>query len=458
MARRRRFIDLFAGCGGLSLGLEEAGFDPIALTEIAPEAASTYLHNRPHLKHLESRWFKDTWDLVAEKGKATKSLLREEGLKKGDLDLVVGGPPCQGYSRLGHRRTHGHDRSENPGNFLYEAMAGVIDHARPKAFIFENVQGLLTARWSRGHAAGQSGEVFEDVLATFRGISKLRSTRPAYELRWRLVRAYQYGIPQNRPRVLLVGIRHDVLADAGIELASGDPDTLYGPSLAQAFKGVEGDGFHPDPTGEDIPTVEDAIGDLIDKAYPTLRQEYEAHRDRTKLHSSGYGRKAKGPFQEAMRKGPSKAIKQQLELKPDEVMNHEYSYHSDRVRERFLKIQKVGRAEGDLKTKKFSQRALPLAWPGDKPNITVTSMPDDYVHHAQPRSLTVREWARLQTFPDWYEFKGKRTTGGIRRAGNPAAGITEREVPQYTQIGNAIPPRLGLALGEHFQSVLADRS
>ena len=74
MDRRRRFIDLFAGCGGLSLGLEEAGFDPIALTEIAPEAAETYLHNRPHLQHLEDRWFRDTWDLVVDGGWTGKGM------------------------------------------------------------------------------------------------------------------------------------------------------------------------------------------------------------------------------------------------------------------------------------------------------------------------------------------------------------------------------------------------
>ncbi len=74
-------------------------------------------------------------------------------------------------------------------------------------------------------------------------------------------------------------------------------------------------------------------------------------------------------------------------------------------------------------------------WNNGNPNITVTSMPDDYVHWAQPRSLTVREWARMQTFPDWYQFTGKRTTGGIRRAGNPRKSLHFREVPKYTQIG-----------------------
>jgi DNA (cytosine-5)-methyltransferase 1 len=81
-------------------------------------------------------------------------------------------------------------------------------------------------------------------------------------------------------------------------------------------------------------------------------------------------------------------------------------------------------------------------------------LPDDFVHFSQARTLTVREWARLQTFPDWYEFAGKRTTGGIRRAGNPRENIFDREVPKYTQIGNAVPPRLGREVGMHILSIL----
>ena len=107
-----------------------------------------------------------------------------------------------------------------------------------------------------------------------------------------------------------------------------------------------------------------------------------------------------------------------------------------------------------MKTKKFSQRLLPSKWGPKGPVITATSMPDDYIHFSQPRTLTVREWARLQTFPDWYQFSGIRTTGGIRRAGNPREGIFEREVPKYTQIGNAVPVSLATALGKHFKKIL----
>jgi DNA (cytosine-5)-methyltransferase 1 len=113
-----------------------------------------------------------------------------------------------------------------------------------------------------------------------------------------------------------------------------------------------------------------------------------------------------------------------------------------------------GKIPESMKTKKFSQKLLPSIWTSKGPTVTATSMPDDYVHFTQPRTLTVREWARLQTFPDWYQFAGKRTTGGIRRAGNPREGIFEREVPKYTQIGNAVPVKLAEALGFHFKKIL----
>ena len=107
----------------------------------------------------------------------------------------------------------------------------------------------------------------------------------------------------------------------------------------------------------------------------------------------------------------------------------------------------------EYKTRKFSLRLLPREWE-NAPNITIASNDADYIHYEQPRTLTVREWARLQGFPDWYTFCGKRTTGGIKRAGNPQAGIYTREAPKYTQIGNAIPVLLAKAIGHHIRTIL----
>ena len=117
-------------------------------------------------------------------------------------------------------------------------------------------------------------------------------------------------------------------------------------------------------------------------------------------------------------------------------------------------IDNNGNIPEEMRTKKFSQRLIPKRWDESGPNITATSLPDDYVHYAQPRILTVREWARLQMFPDWYKFAGKRTTGGIRRAGNPRQNIFDREVPKYTQIGNAVPPKLAYEIGKFFKNLI----
>ena len=117
-------------------------------------------------------------------------------------------------------------------------------------------------------------------------------------------------------------------------------------------------------------------------------------------------------------------------------------------------IKNNGNIPEKFRTKKFAQRLLPKRWGNKGPTITATSLPDDFVHFSQARSLTVREWARLQTFPDWYQFSGKRTTGGIRRAGNPLEKNYEREVPKYTQIGNAVPVKLAYEIGKHFKKIL----
>ena len=117
-------------------------------------------------------------------------------------------------------------------------------------------------------------------------------------------------------------------------------------------------------------------------------------------------------------------------------------------------IDNNGEIPEEMKTKKFAQRVIPEKWNNKGPNITATSLPDDFVHYEQPRSLTVREWARLQMFPDWYKFSGKRTTGGRRRAGDPSKNDWKRETPKYTQIGNAVPVKLAEEIGKHLNKIL----
>jgi DNA (cytosine-5)-methyltransferase 1 len=188
-------IDLFAGCGGLSLGLENAGFTPLLFSEINKSARESYLANR---SQLEVKSEPDVYGLTDSKLKAHLGEWATAGIR--EVDLVCGGPPCQGYSGIGHRRTFKLEKEEIPSNNLYKEMARIVKAVRPKLFLFENVKGLLQGRWQ---ADGEKGEIFRDVVAEF---GRLQD----YHIKWELVLAKDYGVPQNRPRVLMVGIRRQM--------------------------------------------------------------------------------------------------------------------------------------------------------------------------------------------------------------------------------------------------------
>lgn len=411
-------IDLFAGCGGLSLGLEMEGFHPVFVSELNKDALRSYLANRSTLaSHLLDRGLhcRDIRELTCSKKAISKlraDLKSVFNLKvsDGDLDVLVGGPPCQGFSGIGHRRSYAVSRSRVPANYLYEEMARMVNFFSPKIFLFENVRGLLSARWTK---RGIKGEIFDHVLQTFHSLKNYRVSHG-------LVFAKDYGVPQNRPRVLLVGVRKDV------DLSPWSSDLNEHNIFLPTEKSI-------------APDLLDVLGDLVDEKYENGG------------HTQKYPVAPKNAIQRFFRTTPDgKMLK-----KGGPLTEHEYTFHSAAVRKKFIHmIEGNGQIPFSMRSRKFAQRLLPARWGDGGPTITVTSMPDDYVHFSQPRILTVREWARLQGFPDWYQFCGPRTTGGLRRAGNPRAGMFERELPKYTQIGNAVPIAMARAIGKHFKSLL----
>ena len=417
-----KVVDLFAGCGGLSLGLEQAGFTPVFVNELNDDARATYVQNRVDLHPwLGQAGFSssDVKGMVLDKNylpAMERRLLDAFGIHHGELDLLVGGPPCQGFSGIGHRRSYSVDKEQLPSNHLFQDMAAIIHRLRPRAFLFENVRGLLHSKWN---SSGEKGEIFREVLRTYQRI-------PGYSVAYSLVFAKDYGVPQNRPRVLLVGIRDDV----GKEIArEGKPEDAISR------------GYLPQPGKSQAPDLIDLLGDLVDPQY----------------ENGGETTRYPGPARTAVQKqlrtphGGGKPSR-----KGDPVTEHQYSKHNEHILAKFRAMHANGGTVPEaFQTKKFAQRLLPARWGNEGPTITATSLADDYVHFSQPRVLTVREWARLQMFPDWYQFAGKRTTGGIRRAGNPREGIFDREVPKYTQIGNAVPVGLAQAVGEHLKQVLS---
>ena len=407
----RTLIDLFAGCGGLSLGLENVGFTPIYVNELHPDALETYLVNRSHLPVAKSGNQSSDINKVTHSKVGLTSLAKRLADEFGDIDLVAGGPPCQGFSGIGHRRSFDVTKEEMPNNHLYREMAKFISHTAPKVFIFENVRGLLNSRWTPD---GEKGEIWADVLKTFKKIKVKKGNKELhYEVYWELVFAKDFGVPQNRPRVIMMGVRSDV--------------NRFTPAEMQRL--FEEQKFQIDP-----PDPIDLLGDLIDPKWSPGGA------------SLVYPQTAKSEMQKFLRTDPKSGL---IAKKGDPVLEQDYANHSELVMKKFgYMIDHDGEIPKSMQTKKFAQRLIPERW-GDKgPFITATSLPDDYVHFSQPRVLTVREWARLQTFPDWYQFHGKRTTGGRRRAGDPSMGLWARDLPKYTQIGNAVPVNLASEIGK----------
>lgn len=442
---RLSMVDLFAGCGGLSLGMENAGFTPVFVNELNPDAMATYLANRHH--EVGGKPFAEQHDLhcndandlqgerlekmvadLSQLGLTFPSLAEsKEAASNSDLDLLAGGPPCQGYSGIGHRRSYAVDKKDLPSNQLYGRMSKIIRRLRPRIFLFENVRGILTSRWTRD---GED-KIWPDVWGEFRSI-------PGYHVRYSLVKAADYGVPQNRPRVLLVGIRDDIVrASSIVDPAVHEEDAVNC-------------GFLPKGDPSEAPGIEELLGDLVDPAIGRAlkKQAFSSG----KFETTAYPREPQTSIQRKLRAAPPKH-----EAWSGKLTDQEYSKHAKRIVDKFeYMIANRGEIPEQWRTKKFAQKVLPRDWGNGRPTITATSMPDDYVHYSQPRILTVREWARLQLFPDWYKFTGKRTTGGIRRAGNPQEGIFDREVPKYTQIGNAVPVGLSERVGAHFKRILAD--
>lgn len=399
-SKRILFVDAFAGCGGLSLGLMQAGCKGLLAIEKDSFAFDTLKAN---LIGREAK-FHFVWPkwlpkkpvsidaLLARHAKQLKSLA-------GSIDLLVGGPPCQGFSSAGKRK---HD---DPRNKLFKSYLRLVDVLKPRAVLIENVRGFTID--------------FDSGTRVHNYAHKLRqSLSEKYDVYEELLNVSEFGVPQGRTRYFLIALEPG--------LCEGNPfDHLRGrlPSFLRSL-GLQ----VPISSWTAIsdleigrkgrqPSIDTPGFDEIDYAAPLTRYQ--------KLMCDG----AKRPSD--------------LRL----------ARHTEEIKRRFGQIIQLSHAEGrlntsiseDLRTRfGLKKRALRVLDP-DRPSPTVTSMPDDLLHYSEPRILTVRENARLQSFPDWFKFKGKYTTGGHLR---------RREVPRFTQVANAVPPLVAKAMGELLLEIL----
>jgi DNA (cytosine-5)-methyltransferase 1 len=530
------YIELFAGCGGLSLGLKAAGFNLILANELSPLAAETFSYN----------FFNENLDDLAEKGKCPKNTLwlksnyssnqliqrlkenPKEAIKgrisdfyndvnlenklivgdirilikqhafrnlSGKIDLLAGGPPCQSFSIAGRREKK---NKRNQLSWFFAEAAGIL---KPRIILLENVSGILRPFYSNN----RKWYAWFEVAKIF--------AMKGYVPICLHVNAKYFSVPQNRPRFIMVGFRKDVL-DVFIQKSHidavfleilnnsqrfynevnefkmrlqriGEIDTAFlkiidlsnnGNQLIKKYFDklhINFNNFHLVSTEEAIDDIKNKkdkyvfktvdnmsnyakvllkeFGNVVDSSIILTNHERRKHSNIVKsrfrlLQLIEYGGTEKTKYSKMLKIALQKSIinVQLLDYFLGKKLYINSNSSSDKWtletvtnKERIKELLKL------LKTRKYSQKALEP----DNQAPTQLTIPDDICHYDvnHLRTLTVREIARIQTFPDWFKFRGKATTGGMKRC---------LEVPQYTQVGNAVPPLMAKFIGESIRQFL----
>lgn len=408
-----KFVDLFSGCGGLSLGLSMAGLQGRFVAERDPMAFETFAENFlgdrkvPISRFAWPSWLEQrAWGIDDLLDKHYANLVKLQG----DIQVLAGGPPCQGFSFAGRRQ------EDDPRNQLFEKYVETVGAIKPNILILENVPGMMVAHSSKKGDDGareQAAESFYDKL-------KKSLEDIDYTVYGKIVDASLFGVPQRRSRLIVFGIKKGLASQLERE-GTHVFDVLESMRVEMLVK-------HGLPKTKLI-SVEDAISDLL--VCHTVKQ------------SCTDPASPKG-FEEAVYCGPQTNYQRLMHkhCRGDTMDSMRLARHRDDVKARFKKIIKEcaqGVRMNEKSRAKFGlkkHRIFPMSpW---EPAPTITTLPDDVLHYFEPRILTVRESARLQSFPDWFHFRGKFTTGGKRRT---------KECPRYTQVGNAVPPLLAEAIG-----------
>lgn len=387
------FIDLFAGCGGLSLGLRKAGWKPLFAVEAHADAFATYRHNHIGSDHSWPDWLPMGPMRIEQVIEDHRSQLEELA---GHVGLVAGGPPCQGFSTAGRRRP------DDPRNQMVRHYLDFLSLVQPSFVLLENVRGFTTMQHE--DAGSYADHVFNEL-------EKL-----GYDVWNDLLMASDWGVPQRRPRFFFVAARKGLLAgvDPFLRLRVARKDFLNERGL---------------PTDREV-TAAEAIGDL------------RVAGKRLKVCEDG-GVSGFEEIEYSPPDQPAGYVGMMRSGAAGQPSGLRLPRHSSAVKSRFSEVLRTCPAGRPLTPEHrahlgMKKRSLTLL-AADKASCTITTLPDDIIHYAEARILTVRECARLQSFPDSFEFMGPYTTGGPQR---------RNACPRYTQVGNAVPPLLGEAIGE----------
>lgn len=351
-------VDLFCGAGGLSKGFMDAGFKVEIGVDFDDAALTTFTKNHGDAEAKKLNLFDLDNVYEIEKG------LKKRGVEK--LDVLIGGPPCQGFSLAGNRV------ESDERNILYTAMVKTAEVLRPKVVLLENVPGMLTL---------YGGKVKERIFEDFEKLG--------YKMNVKVLYAPEYGVPQIRKRAIFIGLLN----------------------AEEAFE-------YPDAklTEENFVTCEQAIGDL-----PSLEGDVDYKPDSVRDYVS----EATTDYQKNMRKNATR------------LFNHTPTKHEQKTIDHIALVPDGGKytdLPGDL-AKNFKYHESLHRYNSQKPSLTIDTGHRTHFHYKYNRIPTVRENARLQSFPDDFIFYGTKQQ-------------------QYKQVGNAVPPLLGYAVAEQIEKYL----
>jgi DNA (cytosine-5)-methyltransferase 1 len=400
------YIDLFCGCGGLSLGLKRAGLQCLAAIDSDKHAIATFRENFPNVEHVLER------DLT----KFAPDLL-EQLIGTRQVDMIVGGPPCQGFSKVRKvdGANHGVRLVQDPRRHLYQNYLHFVEHFSPSIFVMENVPGIR-------NAAG--GEFFASIQRDARKLG--------YRVHATTICAWHHGVPQKRERQLIIGTSSDLpifSTNLFVPQTHADPEKRVNSRNRKEQRGGRG----RRRVLQKPVTVWEAIGDLppLHAGEGEFKTDYDAVRGREHIEAYG-GRFLQGVLEAHL---------------SDRLTAHVARVHSERDLRDFDRLRegetsKGALARGEVMEFPYDREQFPDRYTRQHRNelcsTIVAHMSKDglmYVHPTQRRSLTVREAARIQTFPDWFSFPESKTIA-------------------YRLVGNAVPPQLGEAIGRGVKQYL----
>lgn len=435
-------VDLFCGAGGCSEGLIQAGFDILFSSDISPMVELTYRHRHEQLGLIqgENTWFERS-DIRNLSGDFIRKKIKElncfnDGIHHApeQIDLIIGGPSCQGFSRAGKRRKN------DPRNMLFGEYVRVVKEILPRYIVLENVEGFMDMQFL-GYVGitgvhYPDGSVTPDILRNELKLIGYHTLEP------KILNAADYGVPQRRRRAIFIGYRdgekspeypkpthkghHITLQDAISNLITDDD--VRKSILESEYQKESREGRTPAKNGLPISSGDkisctdlSRITDVVSERFSLFKQGESGTNLRKRVKENGIDISGKNAL--------ISLCCEKLNLNKNDV----------------IELFKNGNPSDDeidvLLTKKNIRQRLD----SKEPAATVVSIADDYISPWEARTFSVREMARCQSFDDSFEFLGKRTTGGLSR---------RTEIPQYTQVGNAVPPLLAKAIVSEIKKCL----